>query len=77
MLLYDDHSSINGRARSFDYVRFALAHEGRDCNREAHYLAKHACTLKPGRHVWLGYPPVWLSSFNNIPTFLSKKKSNV
>jgi ribonuclease HI len=50
--------SINGRARSFDYVRFA--HEGRDCNREAHYLAKHACTLKPGRHVWLGYPPVFL-----------------
>jgi hypothetical protein len=50
--------SINGRARSFDYVCFA--HEGRECNGEAHYLAKHACTLKPGRHVWLGYPPVFL-----------------
>ena len=54
MILQD----INARAKSFDYVRFA--HEGRESNREAHYLAKHACTLDPGRHVWLGSPPVFL-----------------
>jgi hypothetical protein len=36
------------------------AHESRDSNREAHCLAKHACTLGPGRHVWLGSPPIFL-----------------
>uniref|UniRef100_K4AMQ1 RNase H type-1 domain-containing protein n=1 Tax=Setaria italica TaxID=4555 RepID=K4AMQ1_SETIT len=57
--------SINGRSRSFDYVRFA--HEGRESNREAHYLAKHACTLGPGHHVWLGYPRVFLDVNVAIP----------
>ena len=42
MILQD----INVRAKSFDCVR--LAHECRVSNREAHYLAKHACTLDPG-----------------------------
>ena len=37
-----------------------FAHEGRECNWEAHDLAKHACTLEPGRHLWLGAPPVFL-----------------
>jgi ribonuclease HI len=54
MMILED---INARAKSFDYVRFAQ--EGRESNREAHYLAKHACTLDPGRHVWLGSPPVF------------------
>jgi ABC-type hemin transport system ATPase subunit len=54
MILHD----LNARAKSFDYVRFA--HEGRESNREARYLDKHACTLSSGRHVWLGPPPVFL-----------------
>jgi hypothetical protein len=41
-------------SKSFDCVRFT--HEGREFNREAHYLAKYACLLRPGRHVWLGSP---------------------
>jgi hypothetical protein len=54
MILQD----INVRAKSFNYVQFA--HEGRESNREAPYLTKHACTLGSGRHVWLGSPPVFL-----------------
>ena len=54
MILQD----INVRSRYFNCVRFA--YEGRECNWEAHYLAKHACTLEPGRHLWLGAPPVFL-----------------
>jgi hypothetical protein len=48
---------IQERAKSFDCVQFA--HEGRECNREADYLAKYACSLGAGRHVWLGSPPVF------------------
>jgi hypothetical protein len=40
---------IHERSKSFDYVHFV--HEGKDCNREAHILAKHACNLESGRHV--------------------------
>jgi len=42
-------------SKSFDCVRFT--HEGREFNREAHYLAKYACLLGPGRHVWLAWFP--------------------
>ena len=50
--------SIDVMSKSFDYVCFT--HEGRESNGEAHYLAKYACTFGPGRHIWLGYPPVFL-----------------
>ena len=50
---------IQEREKSFDYVRFA--HEGRECNREADCLAKYACSLGAGRHVWLSSPPVILN----------------
>jgi hypothetical protein len=49
---------IPERSKSFDFVRFV--HEGRDCNREVHRLAKHACNLEYGQHVWLVSPPVIL-----------------
>jgi hypothetical protein len=40
MMLLD----LKVRSKCFDYVR--LAHEGRESYREAHCLAKHACTLR-------------------------------
>jgi hypothetical protein len=46
---------IHERLKSFDFI-----HEGKDCNREAHILAKHACNLESGRHVWLVSHPVIL-----------------
>jgi ribonuclease HI len=55
MMLQD----LKVRSKCFDYVPFA--HEGRESNREAHCLAKHACTLRPGHHVCLGSPPVYLN----------------
>ena len=55
---------IQGRAKSFDYVCFP--HEGRECNREADRLAKYACSLGAGRHVWLGSPPVFLNVIISI-----------
>jgi len=45
-------------SKTFDFVRFA--HEGRDFNREAHYVAKHACQFGAGQHVCLGSPPVFM-----------------
>jgi len=54
MILQDIHQ----RSKTFDCVRFA--HEGRDFNKEAYYLAKHACQFGAGRHVWLGSPPVFM-----------------
>jgi ribonuclease HI len=42
MILQD----IFQRSKSCQYVRFV--HEGREYNREAHYLAKYACTLGEG-----------------------------
>jgi hypothetical protein len=54
MVLQDIHE----RAKSFECVRFA--HEGRDSNRDAHSLAKYACSMGAGRHVWLGTPPVFM-----------------
>jgi hypothetical protein len=45
-------------SKSFDCVHFTQ--EGREFNREAHYLAKYAWSLGAGRHVWLGSPPVFL-----------------
>ena len=56
-------------------------YEGRECNWEAHYLTKHACTLAPGRHLW-----GWWSSYifgckyfesqliNFLPSTRKKKK---
>jgi hypothetical protein len=49
---------MHPRSKSFDFVLFV--HEGRDCNREAHILAKLGCNLESGRHVWLVSPPVLL-----------------
>jgi len=46
--------SIDVMLKSFDYVCFT--HEGRESNREAHYLAKYSCTFGPRRHILLGYP---------------------
>ena len=54
MILQDIHR----RSKTFDCVRFA--HEGRDFNRKAHYLTKHACQFGAGRHVRLGFPPVFM-----------------
>jgi hypothetical protein len=36
---------IYERSNFFDFVCFI--HESRDCNREAHILAKHPCNLEP------------------------------
>jgi hypothetical protein len=55
MILQDIHE----RAKYFECVRFA--HEGRNSNREAHFLAKYACSMGTGRHVRLGTPPVFLN----------------
>jgi hypothetical protein len=49
---------IYKKSKSFEYVRFV--HESREYNREAHALAKYACTLGAGRHMWLGSPPILL-----------------
>jgi hypothetical protein len=46
------------RSKSCRYARFI--HEGREYNREAHCLAKYACTLGESRHVWFGSPLVFL-----------------
>ena len=46
---------IQERAKAFDCVQFM--HEGRDCNVEAHNLAKLACTFGDGGHVWFTSPP--------------------
>ena len=54
MVLQDIHQ----RSKSFDCVRFA--HEGKESNREAHFLAKYACTLGVGRHIWLTSPPIFI-----------------
>jgi len=54
MILRDIYQTSN----SFDCVRFT--HECREFNREAHYLAKYACSLGTGRHIWLGSPPIFL-----------------
>jgi ribonuclease HI len=37
---------IHEKTKAFDCVQFV--HEGRECNREAHVLAKYACTLRVG-----------------------------
>jgi hypothetical protein len=58
MLLHDD-SNYEERTKLFDCAQFV--HEGRESNREAHMLAKLACSLGDGRHVWLGSPPVFLN----------------
>jgi ribonuclease HI len=55
MMLQD----LKVKSKCFDFVWFA--HEGRESNREAHCLAKHACALRPGCHVWLGSPSVLLN----------------
>ena len=52
LILQDMHE----RSKSFSFVRFP--HEGRNFNREAHMLAKSACTLSSGRYIWLESPPV-------------------
>jgi ribonuclease HI len=64
MVLQDIHE----RAKPFECVRFA--HEGRDSNREAHSLAKYACSMGAGRHVWLGTPPVSRLLSRQRPPFL-------
>jgi hypothetical protein len=43
-----------------------FCHEKRDCNREAHSLARFASTLPAGRHVWLLAPPEGLNLLVNI-----------
>ena len=51
MILQDTHQ----KSKSFSFVRFAR--EDRNFNREAHMLAKCACTLRSGRYIWLESPP--------------------
>lgn len=45
---------IIGRRNSF--ISCSFIHECRNFNYEAHNLAKFACNLGIGRHVWLGNP---------------------
>ena len=45
---------IVARRTSFNFYNFV--HEHRSHNFEAHNLAKFACNLGLGRHVWLGVP---------------------
>ena len=54
MILRDTYQT----SKSLDCVRFT--HEGREFNRDAHYLAKYACSLGTGRHVWLGSPTMFI-----------------
>ena len=43
-------------ARSSSFLSCSFVHERRNHNFEAHNLAKFACNLGIGRHVWLGVP---------------------
>lgn len=43
-------------ARSTDFDECCFSHESRNCNFEAHYLAKISLSLGVGRHLWLGVP---------------------
>ena len=38
------------------FISCNIVFESRSTNFEAHSLAKHALSLGPGRHVWLGHP---------------------
>lgn len=43
-------------ARRSTFQSSSFIHEDRNFNFEAHKLAKFACNLNLGRHVWLGIP---------------------
>ena len=43
-------------ARRNSFTSSAFIHEHRNFNFEAHKLAKFACNLGVGRHIWLGNP---------------------
>ncbi|KAI5016597.1 hypothetical protein ZWY2020_006448 [Hordeum vulgare] len=43
-------------ARSSSFTSCKFLHERRNFNFEAHDLAKSACNLRMGRHIWLGFP---------------------
>uniref|UniRef100_A0A453ST20 RNase H type-1 domain-containing protein n=3 Tax=Aegilops tauschii subsp. strangulata TaxID=200361 RepID=A0A453ST20_AEGTS len=43
-------------ARKLSMTSCHLMYESRNCNFEAHHLAKHASSLDVGRHIWLGMP---------------------
>lgn len=51
------------KQRISSFTSCNIDHEFRSSNVEAHNLAKHALTLGPGSHVWLGQP-------NGIPFVL-------
>jgi len=55
---------INARRTLFHEVVFK--HEGRVYNNEAHVLAKSACTMAPGRHIWLLGRPDFIYVPQNI-----------
>jgi hypothetical protein len=46
---------IKGRSRERGFTFFT--HERRECNVEAHHLARFASSLPAGRFVWLLEPP--------------------
>lgn len=43
-------------ARKLSMTSCHLMYESRNCNFEAHHLAKHASSLDVCRHIWLGMP---------------------
>ena len=52
--------------RSSLFQPCTFVHERRNFNFEAHNLAKFACNLAIGRHLWLGLPPDQLVPLNII-----------
>jgi hypothetical protein len=47
-------------------IEATFSHEGRECNKEAHVLARFASTLPAGRHVWFLAPPEGLNLPVNV-----------
>jgi hypothetical protein len=40
-----------------NFTEVYFKYESRNCNRDAHNLAKYSSSLEPGRYLWLDMPP--------------------
>ena len=55
---------VRCRQGNFSHVEFC--HEGRKSNTDAHNLARLACSLSSGRHVWMLGPPCIIDVQANV-----------